>query len=199
MEGGETQGTITYNDGKVFFGTYSGDYACFSTEDKNKARSDEKIEPLWLLKNKGWYNATPAFFDDYIVLVQRGFDDMGAIAYFMDANTGKVIDMMKFDREYASSGATAYEGRVYIPLNRVHDRTITDPRMFPELKTMRLLDMDEVEIPGSTVEVTDIVYPTEPVGDRYHLRFTLKITASSLDMAFLTDGYVSIFVKIVGS
>lgn len=127
VEGGETQGTITYNDGKVFFGTYSGDYACFSTEDKNKARSDEKVEPLWLLKHKGWYNATPAFFDDYIVLVQRGFDDMGAIAYFMDANTGKVIDMMKFDREYASSGATAYEGRVYIPLNRVHDRTITDP------------------------------------------------------------------------
>lgn len=125
--GGETQGTVTYNDGKVFFGTYSGDYACFSTEDKDSTRPDEKAEPLWLLESKGWYNATPAFLDDFIVLVQRGFDDLGAFAYFMDADTGRIIDTLHFDREYSSSGATFYEGRVYIPLNRVADRTETEP------------------------------------------------------------------------
>ena len=127
VDGGETQGTVTYNDGKVFFGTYSGDYACFSTEDKDRTKSDEIVEPLWLLKSKGWYNATPAFLDDYIVLVQRGFDDMGAFAYFMDADTGRIIDTIHFDREYSSSGATFYEGRVYIPLNRVADRSDMEP------------------------------------------------------------------------
>ncbi len=127
VSGGETQGSITYNDGKVFFGTYSGDYACFSTEDRDRSRSDEKAEPLWLLKSKGWYNATPAFFGNHVVLVQRGFHDMGATAYFMDSETGKIIDTIHFDREYSSSGATTYNGRVYIPLNRVADRNETDP------------------------------------------------------------------------
>ena len=127
VSGGETQGTITYYDGKVFFGTYSGDYACFSTTDLDTSKKDEQIEPLWLLKADGWYNATPAFFDDFLVLVQRGFDDMGATAYFMETDTGKVVDTIHFDREYASSGATAYEGRVYIPLNRVADRSVMDP------------------------------------------------------------------------
>ena len=127
VDGGETQGTVTYYDGKVFFGTYSGDYACFSTEDTDISRSDEAIDPLWLLKCDGWYNATPAFFDNYLVLVKRGFSDMGATAFFMDIDTGRVIDSVKFDREYSSSGATAYEGRVYIPLNRVADRTEMNP------------------------------------------------------------------------
>ena len=127
VEGGETQGTVTYYDGKVFFGTYSGNYACFSTEDTDVTKSDEAIEPQWILGCDGWYNATPAFFDDYIVLVKRGFNDMGATAFFMDIETGRVIDSVKFDREYASSGATAYEGRVYIPLNRVADRTEMNP------------------------------------------------------------------------
>lgn len=127
VDGGETQGTVTYSDGRVFFGTYSGDYACFSTEDADAGRPDEAAEPLWLLESDGWYNATPAFFDDLIVLVQRGFDDMGATAYLMEAATGRVVDSIHFDREYSSSGATAYEGRVYIPLNRVADRTETEP------------------------------------------------------------------------
>lgn len=124
----EVQGTITYNDGKVFFGTYSGDYACFRTADTDKERSDETVKPLWLLKSDGWYNATPAFLDDKIVIVQRGFDDGGATAYMIDSETGVVIDTIKFDREYSSSGATAYEGRVYIPLSRVIDRTVEQPK-----------------------------------------------------------------------
>ena len=125
--GGEVQGTITYSDGKVYFGTYSGDYACFSTIDTDTSKADEVVEPIWLLRTNGWYNATPAFFGDYIVLVQRGFDTGGATAYFMDSRTGQVIDTMSYDREYASSGATAYEGRVYIPLNRVIDRSDMNP------------------------------------------------------------------------
>lgn len=124
----EVQGTITYNDGKVYFGTYSGDYACFLTTDTDKDRSDETVKPLWLLKSDGWYNATPAFFDDRIVIVQRGFDDGGVTAYLIDSDTGVVLDTIKFDREYSSSGATAYEGRVYIPLSRVIDRTIDQPK-----------------------------------------------------------------------
>ena len=124
----EVQGTITYNDGKVFFGTYSGDYACFRTADTDKERSDETVKPLWLLKSDGWYNATPAFLDDKIVIVQRGFDDGGATAYMIDSETGVVIDTIKFDREYSSSGTTAYEGRVYIPLSRVIDRTVEQPK-----------------------------------------------------------------------
>ena len=124
----EVQGTITYNDGKVYFGTYSGDYACFRTTDLDKSRSDEAIKPLWLLKSTGWYNATPAFFDDMVVIVQRGYETGGATAYLIDSDTGIVIDSVSFDREYSSSGATAYEGRVYIPLSKVIDRSITQPK-----------------------------------------------------------------------
>ena len=127
IDGGETQGTVTYHDGKVFFGTYSGDYACFSSEDVDPSRSDEAVEPLWLLEADGWYNATPAFFGDLVVLVQRGFESGGATAYLIDSNTGVVLDDVHFDREYSSSGATAYEGRVYIPLNRLVDRNDMNP------------------------------------------------------------------------
>jgi len=124
----EVQGTITYNDGKVFFGTYSGDYACFRTADTDKEKSDETVKPLWLLKSDGWYNATPAFLDDRVVIVQRGFEDGGATAYMIDSETGVVIDTVKFDREYSSSGATFYEGRIYIPLSRVIDRSVAEPK-----------------------------------------------------------------------
>ena len=127
VRGGEMQGTITYYDGMVFFGTYSGDYACFSTEDKDKSRADEVSVPVWVLESEGWYNATPAFCDDFIVLVQRGFDTHGATAYLLDRKTGEIRDAISFDREYSSSGATIYEGRAYIPLARVIDRSITDP------------------------------------------------------------------------
>lgn len=124
----EVQGTITYKDGKVFFGTYDGDYACFPTADTDTSKSNEVVKPLWLLKSTGWYNATPAFFDDMIVIVQRGYETGGATAYLVNSNTGVVIDTVSFDREYSSSGATAYEGRVYIPLSKVIDRTITQPK-----------------------------------------------------------------------
>lgn len=127
VRGGEMQGTLTYRDGKVFFGTYSGDYACFSTEDRDRTRSDEVSEPVWVIESDGWYNATPAFSDDFIILVQRGFSTSGATAYLIERETGKVRDLMHFDREYSSSAATVYEGRVYIPLARVIDRTVTDP------------------------------------------------------------------------
>ena len=33
VPGGQVQGPISYHDGKVLFGTYSGEFACFSTED----------------------------------------------------------------------------------------------------------------------------------------------------------------------
>lgn len=140
--GGQVQGTITYKDEKVFFGTYTGDYACFPTADVDASRPDEVVSPKWILNSAGWYNATPAFFDDYIVLVERGFDSGGAIAFFMDSDTGEVIDRLSFDMEYASSGATAYEGRVYIPLNKVIDRTETNPNeMTPEHLCIHSMEM----------------------------------------------------------
>ncbi len=124
----EVQGTITYHDGKVFFGTYSGNYACFLTTDTDTSKTDETVKPLWLIESDGWYNATPAFFGDMAVLVQRGFDTGGATAYLIDTNTGVIIDSVDYDREYSSSGATAYEGRVYIPLSKVIDRSILNPK-----------------------------------------------------------------------
>lgn len=123
----QIQGTVTYHDGKVYFGTYGGNYACFSAEDKDKTRGDEIVSPQWIKQADGWYNATPAFFGKYVILVERGFDTGGAIASMIDSETGITIDTVSFDREYCSSGATAYEGRVYIPLSRVIDRTIMEP------------------------------------------------------------------------
>ena len=123
----QIQGTITYNDGKIYFGTYGGDYACFRTDDTDQTRSDEVVSPLWTKAASGWYNATPAFFGKYVVLVERGFDLGGAKASMIDSETGITIDTLSFDREYCSSGATAYEGRVYIPLSRVIDRSVVSP------------------------------------------------------------------------
>ena len=125
--GGEVQGPVTYHDGKVFFGTYSGGYACFSADDVDPFRGDEVARPLWILDADGWYNAVPAFFGSLAVLVQRGFEAGGAVAYIVDTYDGTVLDAMAFDMEYASSGAASYEGRVYIPLNRVIDRSAVDP------------------------------------------------------------------------
>ena len=127
VEGGEVQGPATYYDGKLFFGTYSGGYACFETYDRDTTKGDEVVQPLWILDSDGWYNAVPAFFDNMVVLVQRGFGTGGAIAYLVDSTTGVSLDTIWFDMEYASSGAVAYEGRVYIPLNRVIDRSTVDP------------------------------------------------------------------------
>lgn len=111
--GGEVQGPITYNDGRVFFGTYGGDFACFSSEDIDPDRRDEVVTPEWVIEGKGgWYNAAPAFIGDACVVL-----DMAAIVYLVDTDTGAILDSMGFDGVYCSSGAAVYEGRVYIALN----------------------------------------------------------------------------------
>lgn len=111
--GGEVQGPITYNNGRVFFGTYGGDFACFPSEDTDPDRRDEVVTPEWVIEGKGgWYNAAPAFIGDACVVL-----DMAAIAYLVDTDTGAILDSMDFEGVYCSSGAAVYEGRVYIALN----------------------------------------------------------------------------------
>jgi len=146
--GEQVEGTVTYSDGKIYFGTYAGDYACFRTVDTDKKRTDETVEPLWLVEADGWYNATPAFFGDYVVIVKRGFEDRGATAMMIESETGVVVDSIKFDREYASSGPTAYEGRVYIPMSRVIDRSIE----YPDEYTPKHLVIRSFEVTGSGFE-----------------------------------------------
>lgn len=127
VKGGDVQGAITYHDGKVFFGTYYGGFACFDSEDTDESRSDEVVGARWIVEGEGWYNMVPAFFGSHCVIVEKGYSLNGAIAYSVDIDTGAVVDTMEFDREYCVAGPASYDGRVYIPLNRVSDRTITDP------------------------------------------------------------------------
>lgn len=115
----EVQGSITYHDGFVYFGTYGNDFACFSTEDTNTSRSDEVISAAWIIESDGWYNSTPAFAGDYCIVASGGYKDGGTTIYVLDHRTGAIYDTVKIESEYCSSGATFYDGRVYVALNKV--------------------------------------------------------------------------------
>lgn len=120
-------GVVVYYEGKVFIGTYNGYFACFDGDDIDTTRSDEVISPRWLVDGNGWYNMIPAFFGGHCVIVEKGYDIGGAIAYSVDTETGAIIDKIEFDREYCVSAPASYDGRVYIALNRVTDRSIIEP------------------------------------------------------------------------
>jgi uncharacterized repeat protein (TIGR02543 family) len=122
IQGGEVQGAIVYYEGKVYFGTYCGEFACISSEDMDASTGNEISDVLWAVEGSGWYNATPAFFGDYCVIVEKGYDIGGAVAYCVNIDTGAIEDTMLFDMEYCVSGVVAYEGRVYIALNSVTDK-----------------------------------------------------------------------------
>lgn len=127
VSGGEVQGPIIYRDGKVFLGTYYGEYACFDTADTDGTRGDETVTARWKVESEGWYNMAPAFFGSSCVIVDKGYDSKGATAYSVDIETGAILDSMKFDREYCTSGPGSYDGRTFIALNRVTDREVVDP------------------------------------------------------------------------
>lgn len=122
ISGGEVQGAITYRDGAVFFGTYAGCYACIGTGDNDTSRSDERVEPRWTLDAAGWYNSVPSFLDGFCVVIEKGYDIGGAVAYSIDTGTGAVLDSVAFPMEYCTSGSASHAGRVYIPLNSVTDK-----------------------------------------------------------------------------
>lgn len=127
VPGGEVQGAIVYHDGKVFFGTYNRYFACFDSEDADPSRSDEVVGARWLIDGKGWYNMAPAFFGNRCIIVEKGYDLKGAVAYSVDVETGAVVDTIEYDREYCVAGPGSYNGRVYIALNSVTDRSNADP------------------------------------------------------------------------
>ena len=139
VPGGQVQGPISYHDGKVLFGTYSGEFACFSTEDTDVGSGNEAVDPLWTLDGVGWYNCIPAFFGDDCVIVDKGFskdtgaviresdtDKPGAIAYLVDSDTGAVRDSVKLDMEFSLCGAAAYKDRVYIALTPNNGNYVTE-------------------------------------------------------------------------
>lgn len=119
--GGEVQGSVTYHDGAVYFGTYGGDYACVPADDTDTSRGDEEVAVRWTISANGWYNATPAFFGELCVVVEKGYDIGGAVAYLVDTRTGAIQDTISLAYEYCTSGATAYDGRVYIAVSAVLD------------------------------------------------------------------------------
>ena len=127
VSGGELQGAIVCRDGKVFFGTYEGAFACFDTTDTDSSRGDETVSPRWLVQGEGWYNMVPAFFDGFCVIVEKGYSAGGATAHSVDIETGAVLDSISFDREYCVAGPASNDDRVFIPLNRLTDRDVTDP------------------------------------------------------------------------
>ena len=121
VSGGEVQGSIVYHEGAVYFGTYNGDYACFSSEDIDPSVSNEAVQPLWVLEGSGWYNATPAFAGNYCIIAEKGYDIGGLIIYVLDSKTGAVYDTHKISHEYCVSGLTMYKGRVYVAANATSD------------------------------------------------------------------------------
>lgn len=121
VAGGEVQGSIIYHDGAVYFGTYDGNYACFSSEDIDPAQSSEAVQPLWVLEAHGWYNATPAFAGNYCIIAEKGYAIGGAVIYVVDAKTGAVFSTHKLANEYCVSGLTLYKGRVYVATNATTD------------------------------------------------------------------------------
>lgn len=124
VSGGQVEGAITYYDGYVFFGTYDGDYACFSSTDTDPSAGDEEVGAVWILESDGWYNSVPAFFGDYCVIVDKGYysEPLGAKVYSVEYSTGAVVSTIQMDMEYCVSSAVAYEGRAYIAFGATTDK-----------------------------------------------------------------------------
>lgn len=116
ISGGEVQGAIVYHDGRIFFGTYDGDFVCFSTADTDTSRSDEVITAAWKVSGNGWYNAVPAFAGNYCVVAEKGYGIGGTEIYVVDYRTGAIQDSYKIANEYCTSGLIQYDkdGRIYM-------------------------------------------------------------------------------------
>ncbi len=112
ISGGEVQGPVSYHNQSVYFGTYSGDFACI---DSKTGKTN------WIISGDGWYNALPAFFGNYCIVTEKGYLNGGATIYSVDERTGAIVDSIKLSKEYCTSGMTAYKGRVYVPVNVTAD------------------------------------------------------------------------------
>ena len=153
--GGEVQGSITYYEGRVYFGTYAGDYYCFDATDTDTGSTDEEISPLWIVEGEGWYNATPAFFGDLCVIAEKGYDAGGATVYLVDTNTGAILDTLFLEYEYCTSGLTAYDGRVYIATS-ASDADATESSSNKHMKIHSFLVED-----GQIVDDSEIVWESD--------------------------------------
>jgi len=139
VSGGQIQGPVTYHDGRVFFGTYSGYFACFSTIDEDASSSTEVKSPEWILEEGGWYNASPAFADRYCIIADKGFSSGGSknytTIYSIDYTSGAVVSAVHLSSDFCFSGLNYYEpnGRVYVATvsdgGKSTDGNVTDGRL----------------------------------------------------------------------
>ena len=154
--GGEVQGSITYYEGRVYFGTYSGNYYCFDATDTDTGSTDEEVSPLWIVEGAGWYNATPAFFGDLCVIAEKGYDADGATVYLVETGTGAILDTLFLGYEYCTSGLTAYDGRVYIATSASDDADATESSSNKHMKIHSFLVED-----GQIVDDSEIVWESD--------------------------------------
>lgn len=161
--GGEVQGAITYYDGYVFFGTYYGDYACFSSEDTDTSRGDEAVSPVWIIESNGWYNSIPAFFGDYCIIVDKGYDTdpLGATVYSVEYATGAIACTLSYSEtmEYCVSSAVAYDGRVYIATGATTDIG-SAAGTSEDAKTVKIHSY-EVSADGVILEGTEMLWASD--------------------------------------
>ncbi len=100
--GGQSLSPVTYKDGYVFCGTWSGEnkdgkYYCLDVTDEDIYVSDEVKEPLWELTHTGGFYWAGAYAGDGFVIFgsddgKKGYDNIGSVLYSVSVEDGSLID-----------------------------------------------------------------------------------------------------------
>lgn len=100
--GGQSISPVTYKDGYVFSGTWSGEnkdgrYYCLEVSDEDASVNDEIKTPLWEITHPGGFYWAGAYAGDgYVVFGsddgKKGYDNTGSVLYSVSVEDGNIID-----------------------------------------------------------------------------------------------------------
>lgn len=100
--GGQSLSPVSYKDGYVFSGTWSGEskegkYYCLEVTDEDTSDNTETKEPLWEIPHMGGFYWAGAYCGDgYVVFGsddgKKGYDNVGSQLYSVCIEDGSIID-----------------------------------------------------------------------------------------------------------
>ena len=117
--GGQGQCQITYADGYLYTGFWTGDnkvanYVCLSVTDEDPSRGDEPKTATWSRSHKGGYYWASSVMVGSTLVFGSDASDNAAEVYAVDSITGQVLDTLPLAGMDNQRSAMAYSGgRVY--------------------------------------------------------------------------------------
>lgn len=100
--GGQSLSPVSYKDGYVFSGSWSGEnkegkYYCIDVTDEDPFQQTETKEPLWEISHMGGFYWAGAYCGEgYVVFGsddgKKGYDNIGSKLYSVNVEEGSIID-----------------------------------------------------------------------------------------------------------